>query len=488
MCHTRLILPLILSCTLFLLNSQIGFSQSTPISSLGGIDSTKKEVHYLKSRKIRLPYGILDKNNLIEIRIFVSENGGNWVHYATHHTNQNYLIFRADRDGRYSFAIQQVSRGNNEEGAIYQPATKDLKTNISVIIDTLPPRASIRAIADSDGAAGVEWEVVDENLDTQSIRLEYRWEGQPDWLPFPSDRPGMYKPRDSITWEIKYPQKIEIRLKAKDRAGNLVTTPGVWTPPQSNGGSKTAMRGSSSNSGLLNPSRSTIFYVNSESFKLNTHVNVGPSGLSSLEVWVTENGDTWTQDKLASIDFTKDPQNSHKSDQLVTFNAPKDGRYGFIIIGKNRAGKGERPPKKGDLPRIEVIRDTIKPNVKIKEIKVRPNDDHGALLDIEWDANDANISPQPINIYYSTQEVEPGQKVESWKPIVEQLENSGKYTWIVPTTESYQYWIKVVAKDRAGNIGEDITKKMVIVDLTEPSVDIKDVAPTVVSPNNPIEK
>ena len=46
--------------------------------------------------------------------------------------------------------------------------------------------------------------------------------------------------------------------------------------------------------------------------------------------------------------------------------------------------------------------------------------------------------------------------------------HTGEYTWIMPTPAPFQFFVKVEAVDKAGNMGEDATPQSVKVDLSIP--------------------
>jgi hypothetical protein len=446
----------------------VGFTTLAELSAADPV--TPEKVIYYRDRAFTIPFQLPNDNSRgrpLEVRLYASENNGSFELVNKIKVGKEKLTYRGDRDGRFAFAVQVV-----RENGVFDPPTQELQVAMRVIIDTQAPRAVVRPRLESDGSAGVEWDIVDENLDATSISLEYRWPEQAEWLPF--DPKAVYRARDTMSWDLKPGQKIEIRIKAKDQAGNEVKTPGVFTPPQMNdnkfGDAMKEPQGSP-----LTPSRSALFYVNSESIKLNLDVQVGPSGLSTVDLYVLTDRAEWLLVKESSKTYNPGDEGSTARTQALTYNAKEDGKYGFIVVAKNRAGVGGKPPKKGDQPRVEVIRDRLKPELKFKDVRVRPNGERGALVDIEWQASDANIAPQPIDIHYCVDETLRADS--NWKLVADQLENNGKFTWIVPPTETYQFWIRLTARDRAENVSTVTTDKMVIVDLTPPSVDIKDVGP-----------
>jgi hypothetical protein len=235
--------------------------------------------------------------------------------------------------------------------------------------------------------------------------------------------------------------------------------------------------------------RQTQHFVNSTIVKLNYHVTVGPSGLKKVGLWRLDDNKIWSKvQEKDGADLKGDkevpavlPGEKARTEPLTLVDdVKKDGVYGYVIVVESRAGTSGKDPRPGDLPHSTVIVDTTPPVVKLSEPKVRPNGTaaQGALVDISWTATDKNMAAAPITLEYA-------EKTDgTWRVIAEKIENTGKYTWAVPPTEPYSFFIRVKAIDRAGNMGQDTSKQNVIVDLTVPQVEIRDVAP-VVTPNRP---
>ena len=92
-------------------------------------------------------------------------------------------------------------------------------------------------------------------------------------------------------------------------------------------------------------------------------------------------------------------------------------------------------------------------------------------LSINWSARDKNLGNDPITLSYAEQPKGP------WKTIADKLSNSGRFVWALPEQVPYQFYVRVEAVDRAGNIGEAITAELVKVDLATPKVKILNVEP-----------
>jgi hypothetical protein len=117
-------------------------------------------------------------------------------------------------------------------------------------------------------------------------------------------------------------------------------------------------------------------------------------------------------------------------------------------------------------------------------VQVRPGGARGALVEINWEAADPNLMPNPVSLEWSQD-----AKATVWKEIKYRLSNTsptrGRYTWEVPDPDLWKFYIRIRAVDRASNTGEHIwagdspdrnkPPQEVIVDLVNPTGGIKGV-------------
>jgi hypothetical protein len=428
--------------------------------------------------KIPINLGPGGQERLKQLQLFVSTDmGKSWQPSAVVPPTEANFRFICERDGLYWFAVQSLDKN----GKYFPPALDGVAPNLKVLVDTLPPLVTLRPLPPRNGQVGVAWEIKEEYLDfadPNSIRLDYRSAGGPQWISLPINRVATY-----YYWAPESNGPLEVRIRVQDRAENLTETltkvgrgdantetsglpgnpGGNPTPPPDN------PPGGNVPSGQLPAGYATATnrqLINSKRISLNYEVeDVGPSGVSEIELWYTQDGRSWSRYPLP-----KSQENGKLARPLV-FEVSGEGIYGFTLLAKNGVGKGKRPPQIGEPPQIWIEVDLTKPSVQIQNILVSQGVEKGeGKLMIQWTARDKNLGPAPITISYS--ETADG----TWVPIVSHVGNSGRYLWTMPKS-LYQFYIRVEAVDRAGNVGFDVTRDLVRVDLSQPKVNILKVEP-----------
>lgn len=200
--------------------------------------------------------------------------------------------------------------------------------------------------------------------------------------------------------------------------------------------------------------------VNSRRISLNYEVkDVGPSGISGVELWYTQDSRTWRK-------YDGPPQRQAP----FIIEVPDEGLYGFTLVARSGVGLGKEPPQSGDLPQVWVEVDLTKPNVAL----VGAESSYAARthqLTIRWNASDKNMGMRPITLLCAEQPDGP------WTPIAANLENSGQYTWQMPQSVPRRFYVRVEASDLVGNVGAAQSPSPIVIDMSQPSVSILAVEP-----------
>jgi hypothetical protein len=225
--------------------------------------------------------------------------------------------------------------------------------------------------------------------------------------------------------------------------------------------------------------RATV--INYLAFDLAYEVEArGPSGLSRLDLWVTrDDGRTWMK---------WSQHEPHGATVRVNLNLPSnpqpEGSYGFRIVPVSGAGLSEREPVSGDAPDLRVIVDVTPPQVEVYPPVGDPQQPHTLLL--QWKAVDKHWGAHPILLQWSDKPNGPWQPVVTSTSEVQQaaasasassaagqwIANTGTYAWRVPAGLPPRVYLKVTARDAAGNIREVVTRDPILVDLVKPKARI----------------
>src|SRR5207253_6511476 len=89
---------------------------------------------------------------------------------------------------------------------------------------------------------------------------------------------------------------------------------------------------------VARPTAATVRMVNTKRISLNYEIkDVGPSGVSTVELWYTQDGKKW--EKSDAISKPRPP---------FVVDLKDEGLYGFTLVSRNGVGLGKRPPSVGD--------------------------------------------------------------------------------------------------------------------------------------------
>jgi hypothetical protein len=419
------------------------------------------EIIYANRGDFTIPFQADNRNPpLKQLQLFVStDQGRTWQPNAMASPDQKRFRFICDRDGPYWFTVQTLDTA----GRYFPPHIEGAQASLKVVVDTQPPVVHLRPLGGRAGEVGVTWEVRDENLDfrqADAFRLEYRSVGAVAWVPLAADPTS-----GQFIWNPQTNAPLEVRLKVRDRAGNLgqagtnvivgqQDTGQPFGPPAGGAGIP---------NGLAAPADRRL--VNSKRISLNYELkDVGPSGVSTVELWFTQDGRGWNRYPLPKTEESTTPP------KPLVFDVAGEGIYGFTLVAKSGVGLGERPPQVGDRPQVWVEVDLTKPVVQIHQVLVGRGADKGKLT-ITWSASDRNLGREPITLVYGEGAGGP------WRPIAAKIANTGRYVWSMPERVPYQFYVRVEAADLAGNVGEATTPELIRVDLSQPRVNILNIEP-----------
>jgi hypothetical protein len=196
-----------------------------------------------------------------------------------------------------------------------------------------------------------------------------------------------------------------------------------------------------------------IKHVDSRTFSLAYELaEVGGNGVFKVELWGTrDNGKTWRS-------YAVDDDN--RSPLLVTVDG--EGEYGFRIVVEGAGGLGGFSPQPGDRPELLIRVDLEPPQTQITAVDVDSRSDRRQLV-VHWDAEDDNLQPRPISLFYSSRPAGP------WTAIATSLENVGEYRWPLERYVPRRIYLKLEAGDVAGNVSAYQSTEPITIE-SEPSV------------------
>lgn len=214
-----------------------------------------------------------------------------------------------------------------------------------------------------------------------------------------------------------------------------------------------------SNSNQAAESRNRKRAVQSRRFQLAYKLeDVGPSGVANVELYITQNsGQKWWL-------YGEDADRRSPFEVEVR----DDGEYGFAIRVRSGAGLRNDPPQPGDAPSIVVNVDETAPVVNLLPIQ----QGQGAAINsvtIRWTYRDENEAELPIHLSYAANLNGP------WEPISGWIANQGQHTWKVQPGAPSRIYVRVRARDSAGNMSQVTTPRPIVVDLSRPSARIVDI-------------
>lgn len=216
-----------------------------------------------------------------------------------------------------------------------------------------------------------------------------------------------------------------------------------------------------SNAGSDYPTAPSIQMVNSHVFDLAYEVeDVGPSGVSAVELFLTErNGEEWFRygrDLDLKTPFQVDTRG--------------EGTFGFAIRVHNGLGFSDPPPQPGDPPSIVVTVDETAPVIRFSPPQV-VTQGQGRIV-LNWQVSELNPASSPVRLEYS------GTPAGPWTPLFDWQSDERGYEMPIQSGLPSAMYFRLLARDAAGNIATAQTPEALIVDQQRPQARLLRVEPT----------
>ncbi|MBI1345314.1 hypothetical protein GC163_03410 [bacterium] len=489
-------------------------------------------------QRFRIPFRfdqqMLQRINARELQLFVSANrGGNWELAQSITPQSGKFEYQAPADGEYWFAVRTID-GN---GLSHPPGPR-FDPGLMVIVDTIPPSLAINLEQTPAGKIQLTWSANDPQLDISSLKLEYTQPGQTTaervsvvpsargmtaWT-IPSGgrvrvigtiadlagntgeasseidakgtgpakpavpqlrQPIADGPRDDQFSEQSLPAPgpmIEPRITAAPTTEGSALRPNLqpappaapvlpantpfvsdqpqfrpdvvqerWSPP-------TTPAPPQPDPQVFRPNaRQRI--VNARRFQLGYKLDdVGPSGVGGVELFITQDqGRMWYR-------YGEDPDRQSPFEVTV----PRDGEYGFAVRVRSGAGLGMDPPAPGEPAAIQVVVDQTPPRLELLPIQQGRGSELNQIQ-IRWKMTEEHPAQKPISLYYAASPVGPWEPISGWR------DDGGSFAWSVGPGSPAQFYVRVMARDLAGNVAHVDSAEAIVVDLARPSARIVDV-------------
>jgi hypothetical protein len=190
--------------------------------------------------------------------------------------------------------------------------------------------------------------------------------------------------------------------------------------------------------------------VGSRTFALEYELEqVGRWGISKVELWGTRDGGrSWGC-------YARDDDNRSP----LAVRVDEEGLYGFRIVVES-ADTPAVPPAPGAAPDLWVAVDLQRPIAELTALDrgVGNMADH---LILRWRADDNNLEPRPISLFYSSRPAGP------WSAVATSLVNTGEYAWRVERHVPTRFYLRLEARDAAGNLAAFQTRDPIEFDLPD---------------------
>lgn len=187
--------------------------------------------------------------------------------------------------------------------------------------------------------------------------------------------------------------------------------------------------------------------------------DVGPSGVSAVELFVTENGGQQWFRYGRDIDLRTPFQVDTRG----------EGTFGFSVRVHNGLGFSDPPPQPGELPSIVVTVDQTAPTIRLGRPQVVTTG-RGAVV-INWQVADRNPSPTPVRLEFS------GSPSGPWTPLFDWQADRRGFQMPIQSGISSSLYFRLLARDAAGNVATAQTPQPVVIDQHRPQARLLRIQP-----------
>lgn len=206
-------------------------------------------------------------------------------------------------------------------------------------------------------------------------------------------------------------------------------------------------------------------HMNNRLFDLAYEIDsVGPSGVSSVVLYVTEdNGRNW---------FRYGDDKDLKSPLKVDTRG--EGTFGFAVRVRNGVGFSDPPPQPGEVPSVVVTVDQTPPALRMATPQLLTLGQ--GIIRLQWEIQEANPADAAVRLEYATQAEGP------WSPVFDWQQNPTGFEMPVDDNLPPAIHFRLLARDQAGNVSTTQTAQAVLIDRKRPKARVLSVKPASASP------
>jgi hypothetical protein len=179
-----------------------------------------------------------------------------------------------------------------------------------------------------------------------------------------------------------------------------------------------------------------VLYCHWRQFKIPFKNDPKTGPIAQVRLYVSrDQGSNWSYTATAPAE-----------DQHFSYNASQDGLYWFAAQTVDFQGKLYPPTLDGLRPSLKVVVDTTPPTVQIQGLPPRNNE-----VGVAWNVSDDNLDrslPDGVQLQYRM------AGGVTWVPLII-APGSSQHYWNPQTNAAVE--VRVLARDRAGNTGENKT-------------------------------
>ncbi len=512
------------------------------VTMLASGQTAPSQPTYLNERDIEIPIMLPDdpaaRASIDQLFLYVSTDGGRtWRQEAAASPGQTGFRFFAPGDGSYGFKLQIVDKRKQA----YPPDVGAGPADLMVVVDQRKPLIKLQPAERQGDQVSVAWQIHDEQLDLNTLKLEYRAAENASWHPVSMNQ---LVASGQARWPIGTPGAIAVRIQVQDLAGNtgmaqidvpgdastgVALTSGLSAPPPpplaappgppSSIGKPPAAPPSPGENPFptWKPSNGSPGYPPAAPPATET----GPRIIARTDAPAAVPAPTGADPGALTPPGSTPPRPRGPSPALQYTNGTRvDLNYEISRVGPSGIGSVElwatnddgktwkklaedtdlQPPMTVDLPGEDVYGFTliIRSRAGLGRANPQPGEAPQMRLEVDTAAPSAVLyaveaDPRPekrntLHLLWNATDRNLANNPISlkwserpdgeWQTIAAEIPNTGRYAWQMPANLPFKVYLRIEVSDLAGNVNQAQTPEPVLVDLTEPEGGITGLAPS----------